>query len=1030
MFRRAWSAMRGAPATFTAETAPRPIAEVLLAMNGAGLLPRAGRAEALSVAPVLRARNLICSTSTLPLIQYDAAWNRVRLPLLEQIDPDVANVVTLAQTTEDLLFEGISWWRITAWDHADYPIYARHLDYSSVSLQPPGGHSPAPLPSGYDPRDAVIYYDGEPIPASRVIRFDSPNPGLLRAAGRAIRRAILLDTASALYADNPRPLDYFSPSEGADPADDTTIQQLLDEWAGWRKTRTTGYVPAGLEYNSVDVPTPADLQLVEVIKQAHLAIANATGLDPEDLGISTTSRTYQNATDRRQDRLNDTFSPYLGAIAQRLSMPDVTKRGYLVKHDLDDYLRADPKTRAEVYALAKTTGWLTPDEMRDEEHRPALTEMQKLELAPPAPPEPAVPKRTAVAAAADEGHLHLSFDVPEATFTVDRETRIIEGLAVPYGRNAIAVKNGQRWRFQQGSLVLEGERSRNKLLRDHDFSQPQGPLETFSDGPDGLAVRYKVGRGADGDRTLAEAEDKVRDGLSIGVDIVDYAPDPLNQGVMLVAVGGATWHETSILAIPAFTGARVTRVAATRDTGDTVDTCPICGAQLTPGVTHTCTTPVTPPVQPETPAQPQVQLSNEQLQGLLALPGVLDALAGVPATAVQPASAAVTPQPALFALTPEQLGAIFATPTGRNALLGLGAPEPERPTVDPTRRTAATQVREPSAYRFDRKGNLTRGTHDFSQDLIKGLKDHDQDALGRAERFVREQFAQFDTDMADAAALNPNINRPDMYVDQKDYTTPLWDTVNKGTLVDGMTPFVLPKFNSSSGMVAGHVEAVEPTLGVFTATSQTITPSALSGKVSITRESWDQGGNPQLSGLIWRQMRRAWDEALEASVVTLLEAAAPTTITIPTAAQDDTFVSAVEAAMAMLQFVRGGFRMRNAFAQADFYATAVGATDADGRKLLPVLGPNNAAGQAASLYGSVSIGGLPWQPTWALAASGTVAANSYLLDRNDVSGWASAPQRLTFENVEVRYVHLGIWGYKALAITDLTGVRRVTYDPS
>lgn len=1018
--RKAWNAMVGAPATFSAETAPRPIAEVLLAMTGAGLLPRAGRTEALSVAPVLRARNLICGISTLPLIQYDAEWNRERLPLLEQIDPDVPNVVTLAQTVEDLLFEGISWWRITAWDSADYPIYARHLDHASVSMQPPGGHSPAYLPGGYDPREAAIWYDGERITADRLIRFDSPNPGLLVTAGRSIRRAVLLDTTSALYADNPRPLDYFSPAEGADPADDITIQELLNSWASWRKTRTTGYVPAAVKYNPVDVPSPADMQLAEQQRQAYLSIANATGLDPEDLGISTTSRTYQNATDRRQDRVNDTYSPYMAAITDRLSMPDVTKRGRLVRFDLDDYLRADPATRAEFYASAKTTGWMTPDEIRTEERRAPLTTMQRLELAPPAPPEPAQ-KPVAVAAAADD-HLHLSFDVAAATFAVDAARRIIEGIVVPYGRDAIAVKNGQRWRFQQGSLRLEhAEVSRNKLLRDHDMSQPQGPQEFHEDRPDGMFVRYKVGRGADGDRTLAEAEDKVRDGFSVGVDIVDYSPDPLNPGVMLVAVGGAIWYETSVLAIPAFNGARVTRVAAARDTGDTVETCPTCGAALTAGTTHTCTAP-----EGLTPIEtPTVQLSNDQLQQLLQVPGVLQAMAGVPAPNATPAQ----PQAAAFALSAEQIGAILATPNGRNALLGLGAGAEQRPVVDPTRRTAATQVREPSPYRFDRKGNLTKGTHDFSQDMIKGLKDGDREALGRAEAFVREQFAQFDTDMADAATLNPNINRPDLYVDQKDYRTPVWDAINKGTLAD-MTPFVLPKFNSSSGMVAAHVEAVEPALGTFTATAQTITPSAVSGKVSITREAWDQGGNPQLSGLIWRQMTRAWFEALEAAGVALLEAAAPTTITIPTAAQDDTLVSAVEAALAGLQFIRGGFRMRDAFAQVDFYQALVGATDADGRKLLPVLGPTNAAGQASNLYGSVSTGGLAWQPAWALAASGIVSANSYLFDRADVSGWATAPQRLTFENVEVRYIHVGIWGYKALAITDLTGVRRFAYDPS
>jgi hypothetical protein len=1023
IMQRAKRAILGAPVTFTAETPPRPIAEVLLQMAGAGLLPRVGRLEALSVAPVLRARNLICGISTLPLIQYDSAWNRPDLPLLQQIDPDVANVVTLAQTIEDLLFEGVSWWRITKWDSADYPAFARHLDYSSVSLQPPGGHSPAYLPGGYDPRGAVIYYDGEPIEAKRVIRFDSPNPGLLTAAGRSIRRAVLLDTSSALYADNPRPLDYFSPSEGADPADDATIQTLLNEWQQWRKTRTTGYVPAAVKYNTVDVPTPADLQLVELQKQAYLAIANATGLDPEDLGISTTSRTYQNATDRRQDRINDTYAPYMAAITQRLTMPDVTKRGRKVEFDLDDYLRADPLTRATVYEKGKASGWLHPDEIRVEERRPPLTEMQRLDLAPPPPPEPVrpAPAPVAVAAAADD-HLHLSFDVAATAFSVDEQRRIIEGTVVPYGPDAIAVKDGMRWRFQQGSLTLEHpDMSRNKLLRDHDFSQPQGPMLSHDDRPDGMFARYGVGRGADGDKTLAQAIDKVRDGFSVGVDIIDYAPDPLNQGVMLVAVGGAVWYETSILAIPAFTGARVTRVAATRDTGETMETCATCGATLTTGVTHTCTTP--PPATPP-PATP-LQLSNEQLQGLLSVPGVLGALAGVPAGGQQQVPQQQAPA---FALTPEQIGAILATPNGRNALFGLAAPEPERPTVDPTRRPGSAQVREPSPYRFDRKGNLTRGTHDFSQDMIKGLRDGDQDALGRAERFVREQFEQFDTDMADSATLNPNRNRPDLYVDQKDYKTPLWDAVSKGTLAD-MTPFVLPKFNTSSGMVAAHVEGVEPGLGVFTATAQTITPSAVSGKVSITREAWDQGGNPQLSGLIWKQMTRAWFEALEASVVTLLEAAAPTTITVPTAAQDDTLVSYVESSLAGLQFVRGGFRMQDAFAQVDFYQALVGATDADGRKLLPILGPTNAAGRATSLYGSVETGGLAWQPAWALAATGTVAANSYLFDRSDVSGWATAPQRLTFENVEVRYIHVGLWGYKALAITDLTGVRRYTYDP-
>jgi len=141
-------------------------------------------------------------------------------------------------------------------------------------------------------------------------------------------------------------------------------------------------------------------------------------------------------------------------------------------------------------------------------------------------------------------------------------------------------------------------------------------------------------------------------------------------------------------------------------------------------------------------------------------------------------------------------------------------------------------------------------------------------------------------------------------------------------------------------------------------------------------------------------------------------------------------VSALELELAALQFVRGGFRMEDAFGQVDLYKALVNATDADGRKLLPLITPVNAAGQAQTRYSRISVGGVEIQPSWALAATGTVSANSYLIDRADVSGWATEPRRLTMEEIVVRYVHLGIWGYKAFACTDTTGVRRIAYDPA
>ena len=637
-----------------------------------------------------------------------------------------------------------------------------------------------------------------------------------------------------------------------------------------------------------------------------------------------------------------------------------------------------------------------------------------------------------------DGDRSLQFaDVPVTEFTVDRERRIIQGVALPYGLVIRHTVDGyvQKLRFLRGSLEWNPRfPGRVKLLRDHDKTQALGFARNLANAGDQFRSSFKVARGAVGDRALELAEDGVLDGFSVGVEFdmnTDVTVD--DDGVMNIR--RATLREVSLTAMPAFDDARVSSVAASLSGGDTtVDPCSTCGGTHAEGVA--CTVPATPPAN-----QPAggMALSQDQLTALLTRPGAIQALVSAQQAAAAPA------QPrndGSLNLSADQVDALI-----RSGQLGvlLGVPqltpaptaqEPPRQTVDPTRVTAST-VGEPIPYRFDRDGNLTKGVqYDFSTDLISGSRG-DGEAMKRAQQFLQSQAAkftrsvtgaQFDVDVADAASLNPNRQRPDMYVDQKDFAYPIWDAISKGTLAD-MTPFVLPKFSSATGLVAAHVEGVEPTAGTFVATAQTITPSAVSGKVEITREAWDQGGNPQLSGIIWRQMTKAWFEALEASAVTLLDGLTPTGITLSTAAADDVLVGELEAALASLQFIRGGFRMRDLFLQIDLYKKLIDATDADGRKLLPRIGPVNANGQVSDFFADLDIGGLRGRPGWALAATGTVAASSYLFDRNDVHGWATAPQRLEFQ-YRVAYVDVAIWGYKALANTDLTGVREIIYDPA
>jgi hypothetical protein len=247
-----------------------------------------------------------------------------------------------------------------------------------------------------------------------------------------------------------------------------------------------------------------------------------------------------------------------------------------------------------------------------------------------------------------------------------------------------------------------------------------------------------------------------------------------------------------------------------------------------------------------------------------------------------------------------------------------------------------------------------------------------------------------------------------------------------------ITPFTFPKFTSASGLVAAHTEGVEPTTGTYVVEGQTVTPGALSGKVSITRETWDQGGNPQVGNLIWQQIVKAWYEALEAAAVTMLNAASPTSLGSFTAGggtTGQTLAAELKRYLAALHFVRGGFTMTDAATQVDLYQALNGAQDDTGRPLFPAIGPSNADGTVSNRFQSINVNGVDFLPAWALAATGSVAASSYLYDRSAVHGWATPPQRLTLDQVEVRYVHIGVWGYQASAISDITGVRELIFDP-
>lgn len=904
---------------------------------------RISRREAIQAPAVKRVRDLIAgSIGQLPLDVYDSERVQLVNDLLPQPEQNRGRTVTMTRTVEDILFEGIAWWRVVerAWD--GYPRYVRRIDPWRVEV---------------DEAKGVVHIDGQVVPDADLIRFDSPNDPLLVAGARAIRTLLKLDATAAQYADDPQAREYFVPAEGADPAEDDEIREVLTNWRDARKKRSVGYVPAALRLEQGNLISPRDLQLADARNHAVLEVARLASVDPEELGVSTTSRTYANQFDRRKAYIDFTLGPYMRAIEERLSMGDVTKRGNYVRFNLGAFLRSDTLSRYQAYAAGLAVGAIGKHEIRELEDKPALTEDQMPETLP-------APQLSQF----DGEQVALTAEPVSAAFSVDMDKRTITGLLVPFGKTGRS--GGKVWTFGADSMVWD-DPTRVKLLMDHDFKQAVGHATALDKRSDGIYAKFKVARGDAGDRALILAEDKVYDGLSAGVG----HGGKLTASNGVHTFSGAPLIEGSLTPIPAFDDARVHAVAGSAVPEGNAMKCTKCGQLHAAGVTE------------------------------------CDAAA----------VAAFEADKQTITFTAEQHAALLA--------MLPKAPEPkpaEGPAVISASEGGTFSVTEPAPYRFDG----IRGEHDFSTDLFAGARG-DSEAMQRATKFTQDAFLQaatFDVDSANVASLNPARNRPEMYVDQKAYVTPFYDALYKGTLAD-QTPFTFPKFTSASGLVADHVEGVEPTPGTFVAGSQTVTPTASSGKVEITREVFDAGGNPQVSTLIWNKMVRAWYEALEAKAVGVLDAASPTAIPLTTAAADDDLVNELEAAIAALQFIRGGNTFNFAGTHIDLYKKLAAAVDSTGRKLLPMYGPANANGQARSRFGSLDVAGVEFVPAWSLGASGTVSESSYLVDTNDVHVWNTAPQRLEFQ-YRVAYVDLAIWGYSAAAISDLTGVREITYDPA
>jgi len=307
---------------------------------------RPTRMRAMQVATIAAGRNTITGTiSRLGLYtEKDAARTVFQSPLLAQPERGVPRSTTLTWTLDTLIFHPCAWWHVTERDAAGWPVWVERV---------------APGDERTDDDGNLIGIRDRVVDPKDGIRFDSPTgSGLLIDAARTIRRAIVIEESAALAEDNPVPVielhndgDKLSPEE---------INDLMDIWQAARRRRGVAFTSKGI--TAIPHGTQVSQLLIEGRKAINLDLirhlnipAWAAEAAPDGGG----SVTYQNRQSRNWDLIDITCAPFMEAIVSRLSMADLTPRGWAVKFDTDELTKPDQQTRFTTYEVGKRAGFVT-----------------------------------------------------------------------------------------------------------------------------------------------------------------------------------------------------------------------------------------------------------------------------------------------------------------------------------------------------------------------------------------------------------------------------------------------------------------------------------------------------------------------------------------------------------------------------------------------------------------------------------------------------------------------------------------------
>ena len=198
------------------------------------------------------------------------------------------------------------------------------------------------------------------------LRIDGPTEGILATATEDIRDAITLKRATARAYRNPVPSIVLQQRSGSAPIPESESKALVNAWMEARQSERgqVAFASAGIEPTAMG-QQPEQL-MIAARTQSALDLARAMNLPAWsiDVSIEGSDMNYSNVPGRARELLAYTLQPYVDAVLDRLSMPDVLPAGQSLTALTSAMTASDFNARMQGYQYAIAAGVYTADECR------------------------------------------------------------------------------------------------------------------------------------------------------------------------------------------------------------------------------------------------------------------------------------------------------------------------------------------------------------------------------------------------------------------------------------------------------------------------------------------------------------------------------------------------------------------------------------------------------------------------------------------------------------------------------------------